>query len=381
MSAGRILLHRPVVPLRTRLITLAVSIVAAVLIQLTAVPPAAAQPGTSTGPTPGRYYLSLGDSLGFGLQFARLLAMLDNGTYTPTAFDTGYTDVFAALMRQLQPHQRVVNYSCPLTSTATMISGGCDFTDSGLALHDEFTGPQLDTAVNFLRDHPGQVDPITISVGAADLLDTFYGCNGDTACVLHSGLAEQLARNLATILGRLRTAAPHARILLLLPHNGAVFDLPHSSQLWATFILEMRALAATALSRRRLRRHHAGPPGVQNSPSCVTPTLTSIRPTPATPCWATCSTLLPAIPTTGRANRSTTSGGETQHSGFRLWVLALGDGLIDLHTAQDVIGLDGEQFLASWWRGQAWEVVMPHRASHHSNDSSAPVAADRNPPR
>ena len=175
----------------------------------------------------------------------RWLAMLENGTYTPTAFNTGYTDVFAALMRQLRPNQRVVNYSCPATSTATMINGSCFFTDEGLALHDEFTGPQLDAAVTFLRGHPEQVDPITISVGAADLLDVFYGCEGDTACILHSGLAAQLGRNLATILGQLRAAAPHARILLLLPHNSAIFNLPHSNLLWGTFIVEMRAVAAT----------------------------------------------------------------------------------------------------------------------------------------
>src|SRR4051794_26710119 len=58
---------------------------------------------------PKAFYLSLGDSTAFGLQFDRLFAMLDAGTYTPDAFDTGYTDVLAARMQQLRPGQQTVN--------------------------------------------------------------------------------------------------------------------------------------------------------------------------------------------------------------------------------------------------------------------------------
>ena len=58
---------------------------------------------------PEHFYLSIGDSMGFGLQFDRLYEMLDAGTYTPDAFDTGYTDVLAARMRRMRPDQRTVN--------------------------------------------------------------------------------------------------------------------------------------------------------------------------------------------------------------------------------------------------------------------------------
>ena len=61
--------------------------------------------------------------MGFGLQFDRLFAMLDAGTYTPDAFNTGYTDVFAARMQRHRPDQQTVNMSCPGESTDTMING------------------------------------------------------------------------------------------------------------------------------------------------------------------------------------------------------------------------------------------------------------------
>ena len=51
--------------------------------------------------------------------------MLDAGTYTPDAFNTGYTDVLAARMQPLRPDQQTVNLSCPGESTHTMIRGGC----------------------------------------------------------------------------------------------------------------------------------------------------------------------------------------------------------------------------------------------------------------
>ena len=46
------------------------------------------------GELPEKFYLSLGDSMAFGLQFDKLFALLDAGTYTPAAFNTGYSDVF-----------------------------------------------------------------------------------------------------------------------------------------------------------------------------------------------------------------------------------------------------------------------------------------------
>ena len=79
---------------------------------------AMASPAGATGRPPKvvppkAYYLSVGDSMAFGLQFDKLDRLLEAGTYSPDAFDTGYTDVLGARMRQLRPGQQTANFSCP----------------------------------------------------------------------------------------------------------------------------------------------------------------------------------------------------------------------------------------------------------------------------
>ncbi|MGH9274382.1 MAG: hypothetical protein ACRDZU_07025, partial [Acidimicrobiales bacterium] len=141
----------------------------AVLLLAVLTSPARAHGAVQGSPSPQALYLSLGDSMAFGLQFDRLYEMLDAGTYTPDAFNTGYTDVLAARMQALRRDQQTVNLSCPGESADTMIDGGCFFTTPepegpGLALHTSYDGSQLDAAVSFLRAHPDQVNPITVSI-------------------------------------------------------------------------------------------------------------------------------------------------------------------------------------------------------------------------
>jgi lysophospholipase L1-like esterase len=206
--------------------------------------------GSATPPPmfspPKHYYLSLGDSFAFGLQLEKLFAEFAAGTYSPDSFNTGYTDVFAALMRRIRPDLNVVNYSCPGGGgdTTRFLTDGCLFTDNGLDLHDNFIGSQMDAAVSFLRDHRGQVGPITLSTGGDDIAEAVYGCNADPDCVASSGLADRLVSELGEILSRLRAAAPDAEIILLLPHNGASIDLPDSNDVWGTYVELMRSIAA-----------------------------------------------------------------------------------------------------------------------------------------
>jgi lysophospholipase L1-like esterase len=223
----------------------AILVLAALVAALLAGTPTAAA-AASTPHSPRHYYLSLGDSFGFGLQVNRWRAMLAAGTYTPDAFNTGYTDDLAATIRsRLRPDLQVVNYSCPATSTGDMLSpDGCFFQGIGLALHDEFTGSQLHAATAFLRAHPGQVSPITVSVGGADMAPAIEDCNAAPACVARSGVLRTVERNLSVVLGRLREAAPTADIMLLLPHNITVVEFPDDDPLWAAFVLELRAVAA-----------------------------------------------------------------------------------------------------------------------------------------
>ncbi len=85
-------------------------------------------------PTPGRrrraYYLSLGDSIAYGFQPDK------DGKPPPSAFDTGFVDVFAARLRKIKPKLRVVNYGCPGETTVSYVRGGCEWTADGRKLHD-----------------------------------------------------------------------------------------------------------------------------------------------------------------------------------------------------------------------------------------------------
>jgi lysophospholipase L1-like esterase len=175
----------PELQVRGKALTLrgVVLVALALAVALVAVSTAGASgPGARFNPPKG-YYLSLGDSLGFGLQLDKLNALLAAGTYTPHAFNTGYTDDFAAQMLQIRPDQQVVNLSCPRETTDTMISGGCPFIDFGLAIHTDYSGAQLDAAIAFLKAHPGQVSPITVGIGANDAIGVLGDqCNFDPTC-------------------------------------------------------------------------------------------------------------------------------------------------------------------------------------------------------
>lgn len=131
-----------------RIVVLAVVLVVA-LVSLDALVLAVARP-TANG---HHYYLALGNSITFGFQ-------------PDFNFTAGFVDnVFAELDQSGVTDE--VNYGCGGETTTTMISGGCL---GHLIHHNAYSGPQLDAAVSFLRAHPGRVSPITLEVGANDLL-------------------------------------------------------------------------------------------------------------------------------------------------------------------------------------------------------------------
>ena len=157
------------------------------------------------------YYLALGDSITYGYQ----------PTGRPGArastFDTGFVDVFASRLRDVSAGITVVNYGCPGESTVTFVRGGCPAFADRLELHDAFRGPQLKAALSFLRAHPGEVSPITVTLYGNDwlplLLDT---CKGRIECVRkHAPAATaSFGSRLRAILGQLRAAAPTAQIVV-----------------------------------------------------------------------------------------------------------------------------------------------------------------------
>jgi lysophospholipase L1-like esterase len=213
----------------------------------------ASDSGAKFNPPKG-YYLSLGDSLGFGLQLDKLFALLDAGTYTPDAFNTGYTDDFAAQMRQIRPAQQVVNLSCGGETTDTMINGGCFFTSPdgfGLPIHTNYTGAQLDAAVAFLRSHHGKVSPITVSIGANDASRVISRqCNFDPSCIAQSGLKQHLSDNLDHILGALRSAAPDAEIIVVAAYNVLGTTNSSSDELWNQYYVQVASEAAARNNAR-----------------------------------------------------------------------------------------------------------------------------------
>ena len=114
----------------------------------------AAHPATAATSVGARtFYLALGDSLAWG--------------YQPNwQFFQGYT---ADLYLHLLPRGSFfeVNMACPGESTTTFIAGGCPY-----ALYHKYpyAGPQLAAALTFIHQHPGQVSPVTIDIGANDVL-------------------------------------------------------------------------------------------------------------------------------------------------------------------------------------------------------------------
>ncbi len=109
----------------------------------------AASDGLDAVHGPSQHYLALGDSLAFGYQ--------PDGDYTH-----GYVAAFYA---DLATHgvQDVTDLGCPDETSTTMIYGGCPYAPPG-------TPPQLTAALAYLYAHPGTVSPVTLDIGANDLL-------------------------------------------------------------------------------------------------------------------------------------------------------------------------------------------------------------------
>lgn len=195
---------------------------------------------------PQRYYLALGDSITYGLQPAKVRAGLP-----PSGFDTGYVDVFAARLRSLAPKIRVINYGCPGESSKTFVAGGCPWLTGQRRLHDPFRGAQLDAALGFLRAHPGQVSPITLTLWGNDLTEFTDACKGDLSCVRARAprAIAQFASRLTSILRRLRVAAPKAEIILTGAWNNDVANPRRTDPLLRSLNATLAQVAATAKAR------------------------------------------------------------------------------------------------------------------------------------
>jgi lysophospholipase L1-like esterase len=98
------------------------------------------------------YYLSLGDSLAQGVQ--------PNKSGQSVETNEGYPNQLYTALHSSNPTLKLVKLGCPGETTTSMINGGiCTYP----------AGSQLKQAVAFLHRHAGEVQLITIDIGANDL--------------------------------------------------------------------------------------------------------------------------------------------------------------------------------------------------------------------
>jgi lysophospholipase L1-like esterase len=204
-----------------------------------------ATPAAGQVDPPKQYYLALGDSIAYGYQASKHRAGLP-----PLAFDTGYVDVFAEHLRQIQPGITVVNYGCPGETTKSFIKGPCLWSTFGEQLHDPFSGSQLDAAVEFLSAHSGTVSPITITLWGNDVREFANSCK-DLACIQKRAPAffALFSERLAKILRRLRDAAPDAEIIVTGSWDSFLDILEFADPLFQLLNASMSAVATAAGAR------------------------------------------------------------------------------------------------------------------------------------
>jgi GDSL-like Lipase/Acylhydrolase family len=191
--------------------------------------------GAASGMAPGamqapeRYYLVLGDSIAYGIQPAKANAR-------PSAL-TGYAGPFASRLQRLSPQIEIVNYSCPGESTVTFVRGRCPTLAEGVKLHDPYRGPQLKAAVAFLRAHPDQVSPITLTLWGAELAP--LSAKGKRARAAIASFSPRFAG----ILRQLRAAAPNADIIVTGAWNPEANGLAQTTPLYRSVDATIRRAA------------------------------------------------------------------------------------------------------------------------------------------
>ncbi|WP_306370025.1 GDSL-type esterase/lipase family protein [Nocardiopsis sp. CC223A] len=160
-----------------------------------------------------RYYLSLGDSLTVGVQ---------PGEGGPAETSDGYTDILYRTLYDADSTLRHERSGCGGEDTTTFLEGGiprCDERYGGRS--------QLEAAEEFLADHRGRVDLVTVAIGGNNFTRCVVGIenveNGgrpvvDTGCV-DDGL-ERIETEVPVIASRLRAAAgPDTQVIAMTYYN------------------------------------------------------------------------------------------------------------------------------------------------------------------
>lgn len=159
-------------------------------------------------PTPGEFYLALGDSLSVGYQ-----PPVANEPLTQ-----GWVYQFRDLLNTIHPVE-LQNLAIPGECSFTLIKGGLDPACSTKTVDSP---SQLAEAVMFLKSHAGLVNPITVDVGGDDL-------NSNRTLLLTGTPAQQqqffakvfpaMGHNWAVIFQALRAACPTCEIIAVNQYN------------------------------------------------------------------------------------------------------------------------------------------------------------------
>jgi hypothetical protein len=158
-----------------------------------------AAPARAAAPTLGAYYLAVGDGYAQGYLTVGLPADPQcNASDAP-----GYVCIFYRYLKQVRPALQVQNFGEEGADSCELVGAGHRCYSSVL------TANPVDAAVQFIQAHPGQVSPISVSLGGSDLLPLLQTGLADpvgTAAQLPKVLG-RLQSNVDAILGRLRSAA------------------------------------------------------------------------------------------------------------------------------------------------------------------------------
>jgi lysophospholipase L1-like esterase len=215
-------------------------------------------------------YLALGDSLAFGYSQAKFEHLLPDEN--PAAYDTGYVDDFAHLLRIGHPTLQVINDGCPGETTESFIKGPCEY-QLAFPLHHPYVGgptsSQLSDALAYLNANPN-TNPITLDIGANDALGVIERtCEKKVECVIKEApaLFAHIASNLGLILADLRGADPHATIIVLGLYNPFGEKLPGGDALTAQLNEVEKQVAATVGARFADPLPLFNPPGALEEPT------------------------------------------------------------------------------------------------------------------
>lgn len=167
---------------------------------------------------PGQYYLALGDALSYGSTAPGVPA-------DPTcrsASTVGFVCQFYRYLREINPQIAIRNLAVPDIDSCVLINGlGPSSPCMDPVLAGQVIPSPLVAGLEFLKAHPGVVNPITLNIGGGDLLPLLPAAVADpsgTAAKLPS-LIKTYQSNLDSVLGQLRAEAPAAQILVVNQYN------------------------------------------------------------------------------------------------------------------------------------------------------------------